>query len=125
MNPLWKWAEGNHKTGYSVFTIAWVKRRKLIPIPFDCYLIKYPPGASIPPHRDELKKDRHFRVNIVFPSSGGGEFICENPIFSSRWINFFRPDLSTHSVTEVTGKRTRYVLSFGWALKNKEKAMRN
>ena len=113
-NRLFRWQEGQHKTGYFVLTLAWVTQR-FSPIPFDCYLLRYPPGSSIPPHRDVTKR-RHFRANIVLTHPKGGEFQCERTIFASKWLNVFRPDRNTHSVTPVTGTRSRYVLSIGWSL---------
>lgn len=111
-NKLFTWQEGMHKTGYFILTLAWVTKR-YSPIPFDCYLLRYPPGSSIPPHRDPIK-GRHFRANIILTHPKGGEFVCETAIFRSKWLNIFRPDISTHSVTTVEGKRARYVLSVGW-----------
>lgn len=111
-NPLFRWVEGFHKTGYSILTLAWVTR-KWSPIPFDCYIIKYPPGAHIPPHKDNaVKNKRHIRINVVLTHPKGGEFVCENTIFRSKWLNVFRPDLETHSVTPTIGG-TRYVFSVG------------
>ena len=111
---LFRWVEGRQKTGYSIFTLAKVVKCR---IPFDCYLIKYPVGASIPPHRDTLKGFKHYRMNFISPFSTGGEFITETAIIKTKFFNLFRPDLSTHSVSPVTGKRTRYVFSIGWAVK--------
>lgn len=111
---LFKWVEGQQMTGYFKLTLAFVS--KWTPIPFDCYILKYPTGSYIPPHRDELQiPGRHYRLNIVLKRGEGGEFVCDNPIYGSKRINLFRPDLELHSVTRVT-KGTRYVLSFGFAL---------
>lgn len=87
--------------------------KKRFPIPFDCYILKYPPGSSIPPHKDKTE-GKHFRVNFVVTHPKGGEFQCDKPIFQSKWLNFFRPDISMHGVTTVESSRTRYVLSVGW-----------
>jgi hypothetical protein len=105
---LFKWQKGRQGTGYDkmlLATLPW-------PIPFDCYLLRYPDGSEIPPHRDPVAKGKHFRLNVILKQSKGGQFTCENPIFESKRVKFFRPDLSLHSVTKVKG--TRYVFSFGW-----------
>lgn len=107
-----KWEKGRQGSGYEklrLFAGTW-------PFPFDSYLIRYPEGSSIPPHQDPVQAKKHYRVNIILiaPKSGG-EFMCDNPIFETSRIKLFRPDISTHSVTEVVGG-TRYVLSFGWAV---------
>lgn len=112
-NALFKWVDGIHQTGYRILTLAYVSR--FTPVPFDCYLIEYPPGSSIPPHKDVLKSgNKHFRVNLILTHPEGGEFVVEKAIFKSKWLNIFRPDLYTHSVTEVKGTRSRYVFSIGW-----------
>lgn len=116
-NLLFRWVEGQHETGYSILTLAWVA--KWTPVPFDCYIIKYPTGSYIPPHRDKLKTRDHYRVNVILTRGEGGEFICKNAIFKSKRLNIFRPDLEEHSVTPVT-KGTRYVFSVGWALRRKK-----
>jgi hypothetical protein len=107
-----RWQRGRQGTGYDkmlLLTAPW-------PVPFDSYLIRYPEGTSIPPHTDPVQQGRHYRLNIVLKApKSGGEFICASPIFSSRRIKLFRPDLCEHSVTEVRGG-SRYVLSIGWVL---------
>ncbi len=107
------WQRGRQGTGYDkvlLFSGRW-------PIGFDGYLIRYPVGSQIPPHKDPVRSGRHYRLNIiVWRSPRGGEFICENPILSLPRIKLFRPDISKHSVTAVEGG-PRYVLSIGWVLK--------
>jgi hypothetical protein len=107
-----RWQRGRQGTGYDkmlLLTAPW-------PVPFDSYLIRYPEGTSIPPHTDPVQQGRHYRLNIVLKApKSGGEFICASPIFSSRRIKLFRPDLCEHSVTEVRCG-SRYVLSIGWVL---------
>ena len=84
------------------------------PIGFDSYLIRYPEGTEIPPHTDPVQRGRHYRLNIVLWSPrSGGEFVCRSPIFASRRVKFFRPDVCEHSVTRVVGG-SRVVLSIGW-----------
>jgi len=107
-----RWQSGRQDSGYDkmlLLTAPW-------PVPFDSYLIRYPAGSSVPPHTDPVTAGRHFRLNIILKSPrAGGEFVCANPIYSSRRIKFFRPDACEHSVTPVVGGR-RYVLSIGWIL---------
>jgi hypothetical protein len=92
-----------------LFTLPW-------PLPFDSYLIRYPEGSAVPPHKDTVQSGRHYRLNIILKApSSGGEFICASPIYSSSRIKLFRPDECEHSVTLVEGG-TRYVFSLGWVL---------
>lgn len=106
----WRWRSGRQGSGYDkmlLLTARW-------PLPFDCYLIRYPHGSAIPPHVDPVGKGRHYRLNLILKSpQAGGEFVCAAPLFSSRRIKLFRPDLCEHSVTRVEGG-SRYVLSIGW-----------
>lgn len=110
LSNLFRWRRGRQGTGYDkmlLATLPW-------PVPFDCYLIRYPEGSAIPAHTDPVAERRHFRLNIVLKrSSRGGEFVCANLIFSTARIKLFRPDISEHSVTRVEGG-SRYVLSLGW-----------
>ncbi|QBB69147.1 2OG-Fe(II) oxygenase [Pseudolysobacter antarcticus] len=110
ISTAFRWQAGRQNNGYEkmlLFTARW-------PLPFDSYLIRYPDGSEIHPHTDPVQLGRHFRLNIVLkPPKSGGEFVCANPIFASKRIKFFRPDLCEHSVTRVKGG-TRYVFSLGW-----------
>lgn len=83
-------------------------------LPFDLYLLRFRPGAEIPTHTDPVTEKRHFRLNVVVSEAQrGGEFVCADPIFETRRLKLFRPDLSPHSVTRIESG-TRYVLSLGW-----------
>ncbi|MBB3193872.1 hypothetical protein FHS28_001237 [Roseateles terrae] len=89
------------------------------PIPFDSYLIRYPDGSEIPPHKDPVQLGRHYRLNVILKApKSGGEFVCKDPIYSGSRIKLFRPDVSEHSVTRVAGG-SRYVFSIGWVLGRK------
>jgi hypothetical protein len=107
-----RWQRGRQGTGYDkmlLLTAPW-------PLPFDSYLIRYPEGAEIPPHTDPVQRGRHYRLNVILKSpKSGGEFVCANPIFTTRRIKLFRPDACEHSVSRVVGG-SRYVLSLGWVL---------
>ena len=108
-----RWQRGRQGTGYDkmlLLTAPW-------PLPFDSYLIRYPEGSAIPAHTDPVQSGRHFRLNVILKApQSGGEFTCANPIFASRRVKLFRPDVGEHSVTRVVGG-SRYVLSIGWILK--------
>ena len=108
-----RWQRGRQGTGYDKCLLV----ASPFPVPFDCYLLRFPEGTAIPPHRDPVDGARHFRLNVVVKRApSGGEFICADPILDWGRLKFFRSDLSVHSVTQVVGG-SRYVLSVGWALK--------
>ena len=108
-----RWDRGRQGTGYDKLLLA----VNPFVLPFDLYLLRYPVGSHIPPHRDPVPSGRHFRLNIVIRrSKSGGAFVCDSPIYSSERIHFFRSDRATHSVTTVGGT-ARYVLSLGWILR--------
>ena len=88
-----------------------------IVLPFDCYLLRFSPGARIDEHTDLVDDRRHYRLNVVLKQASiGGEFKCSDTIFESNRIKLFRPDISSHSVSLVE-QGTRYVLSIGWIRK--------
>ncbi len=111
-----RWQSGRQESGYDkmlLLTASW-------PLRFDSYLLRFPDGSSIPPHKDPVKQGRHYRLNVILKAPrSGGEFRCADPIFSSPRIKLFRPDQSEHSVTKVLGG-SRYVLSIGWVLGTSE-----
>lgn len=77
---------------------------------FDCYLIRYPEGSCIPPHRDASRfGSAHWRINALVesPSLGGTLRIGEEIIHLNNGDAYvFRPDLHTHEVSLVeTGTR--------------------
>lgn len=110
VSDLFRWRRGRQGTGYDKMLLATAPW----PIPFDCYLMRYPEGSEIPPHKDPVAQRRHFRLNVVLKASpAGGEFVCADPILATRRIKLFRPDQSEHSVTRVVGG-SRYILSLGW-----------
>jgi len=78
-----RWQKGRQGTGYDkmlLLTLRW-------PLRFDSYLIRYPEGSEIPPHRDPVQQGRHYRLNIILkPPKSGGEFICAKPLFSTKRI---------------------------------------
>jgi hypothetical protein len=118
LSRAFRWQRGRQETGYDkmlLLTASW-------PLPFDTYLIRYPEGAEIPAHVDQVKSGKHYRLNLILKSpKSGGEFICKDPLFATSRIKFFRPDISEHSVTRVNGG-SRYVFSLGWVTDKKEKA---
>jgi len=110
LRSLFRWQHGRQSSGYEKMLLATAPW----PIPFDCYLLRYTEGASIPPHTDPVEGRKHFRLNIVLKhASSGGNLVCDEVLFETARIKLFRPDLSAHAVTRVAGG-SRYVLSFGW-----------
>lgn len=107
---LFRWERGRQNTGYYKMLLCGA----IWPIRFDTYLIKFPEGSEIPPHTDNVRSGKHFRLNIVLKHAKvGGEFICSNPIFETKRIKLFCPDVCEHQVSKiVTGNR--YILSIGW-----------
>jgi len=106
-----RWQPGRQGTGYLKRLLL---QRAGPPLPFDLYLLKYPPGTQIPEHTDPVAKGRHYRLNLVLKRGRGGEFRCAAPIVNTRRVKLFRPDVQPHSVETVLA--TRYVLSLGWIL---------
>lgn len=109
------WISGRQNSGYLKITILESQIFK-----FDISLLKFPEGSYIPDHTDPaIAGYRHYRCNIILKKSkSGGEFLSERNIINWTRLKFFRPDLSTHSVTKVVGG-SRIVLSIGFLLKNK------
>jgi hypothetical protein len=113
---FFKWRLGRQETGYYKMLLFCSK----IPIQFDMYLLKYPEGSEIPPHTDNIKTGKHYRLNIILKNAKkGGVFVVKNCIFETKRIKFFRPDISEHSVTKIE-KGTRILFSLGFVLKKKE-----
>lgn len=105
-----RWRGGRQRSGYEKMLLL----ANPILVPFDCYLLRFRPGAEIAEHTDPVTDKRHYRLNLVVRQArSGGEFICSDPIYESSRIKLFRPDKSPHSVTRVE-EGTRYVLSVGW-----------
>ena len=107
---LFKWDKGRQLSGYQKMLLI----RSQWLFKFDVYLLKFPQGSEIKQHVDTVTSGKHFRLNIVLKKAKqGGEFICNDLIFETARIKLFRPDICTHSVTEVV-RGERYVLSIGW-----------
>lgn len=108
-----RWERGRQLTGYDKMLLL----ASPFPIPFDCYILRFPEGSEIPPHKDPVTGRRHYRLNIILKQPPrGGEFVCRAPILNYGRVKLFRSDASDHGVTRVIGGR-RYVLSIGWALR--------
>jgi len=107
---LFRWVAGRQESGYEKMLLATTKW----PRPFDMYLLRFCKGSVVPPHIDAVEKGEHYRLNIILKHAlEGGEFICDNSIFESKHIKYFRPDKTRHEVTKIT-KGCRYVFSLGW-----------
>jgi len=110
LRKLFRWERGRQKSGYDKMLLCGA----MWPIKFDTYLLKFPKGSEIAPHTDKVDSGKHYRLNIVLKSADiGGEFKCTNPIFETKRIKLFRPDVSEHQVSRVV-KGSRYLLSIGW-----------
>jgi len=101
------WQPGRQGTGYSKLLLHQGRR-------WDLYLLRYPPGASVPPHRDPLPGREHWRANLLL----WGEDVFRG----DAWLRLprlvvFRPDVTEHEVAPVA--RLRLVLSLGWARRRK------
>lgn len=114
ISEVFRWQKGRQKSGYDKMLLM----RVTWPVKFDTYLLKFPQGSEIAPHKDKVDFGKHFRLNVVLKKAAlGGAFICDDPIFDSGRIKLFRPDISQHKVTKVE-KGSRYVLSVGWVRDN-------
>lgn len=110
ISKLFRWQYGRQKTGYRIWPFA----QATWPFKFDAYIIHYPVGSGIPPHKDPVPFGlKHYRINIELWRGEGGNFHCADTIFHWWRLYFFRPDINLHYVTKVT-KGNRYVLSVGW-----------
>lgn len=102
-----KWVPGRQGGDYHKKLLA------LFYIPFvlglDMYLLKFEPGCELKPHKDEVKRGRHYRLNIIL--KGKGDFNCDKTIINTRRVVLFRPDKYTHSMQN--GDSERKVLSIG------------
>ena len=108
-----KWENGRQGTGYRKMLLL----TGTFPLPFDVYLINFPQGSRVTPHRDPVPKGRHYRLNVVLKEAEiGGTFICKGPLlFEKKRIKLFRPDIQIHAVSKIL-KGSRYLLSVGWVL---------
>lgn len=102
------WVPGRNQTGYlkkKLFEFLW----------FDCYLLYYPEGSSIPEHIDEVPGKTHWRLNIIYKNcQEGGVFNSTHSLININRIKLFRSDMP-HSVSKIE-KGERKVLSFGFVL---------
>ena len=115
LSRIFRWQVGRQDTGYDKMLIL----GSYWPLPFDCYLLRFNTGSEIPPHLDQVTNGRHYRLNLVLKAAKqGGKFECDSPLFSTRRVFLFRPDIESHSVSKILAG-TRYVLSIGWVLGRK------
>jgi len=100
-----KWKPGriNEDCRYDNLCLVSNKRFK-----FDIYLIRYQFGYYMPTHRDEVKKGKHYRLNILL----WGEDNFHGFVIWKWWrFNLFRAD-EQHGVFLLLKKRM--ILSIGW-----------
>lgn len=104
-----RWERGRRDSGYDKLLLVEGRR-------FDVYLLRFPTGSFVPPHRDPIDGVGHLRLNLVLiPARSGGEFECDAAILDRPRIKLFRSDLHAHAVTRVEAG-TRWLLSFGFAV---------
>lgn len=76
---------------------------------FDCWLLRYPAGSEIPPHRDDAPRNaEHWRLNaaVVQPAEGGELTVDGARVaLAPGDAIVFRPDAQTHAVSRVSGVR--------------------
>lgn len=114
LNKLFRWERGRQLSGYDKMLLCGATW----PIKFDTYLLKFPQGSEITPHTDKVTSGKHYRLNIVLKNAKeGGEFICATPIFETKRVKLFRPDICEHQVSKIV-KGNRYLLSIGWIRKS-------
>lgn len=112
LNDALRWRQGRQRSGYEKMLLG----INPFVIPWDCYLLRYGPGAQIPPHTDPVPGKRHYRLNVVLKeATQGGVFQCDHVLFGTRRVKLFRPDVQTHQVSRIE-RGQRYVLSVGWVL---------
>lgn len=117
LNAWLRWVTGRQQTGYEKMLLATAR----FPVRFDLYLLRYPTGSSVPAHVDPVDGQRHFRLNVVLREAElGGSFTCVRPIFETRRLKLFRPDVSEHSVSPIQ-QGSRLVLSLGWVRPNRRR----
>lgn len=110
INNVFRWQHGRQQSGYDKMLLLTGR----LPLPFDCYLLRFSQGAAVPTHKDQVDSGKHYRLNIIlWKAIAGGEFCCSNTLFENARVKLFRPDISEHSVTEVK-QGVRYVFSLGW-----------
>lgn len=113
-----RWESGRQQSGYHKLLIL---QAYWLVTPLDLYLLRYPPGSSIPQHNDPVPGYRHYRINIVLKKArSGGAFKGERVLLDWKRLKVFRSDFP-HEVLPIT-QGTRYVLFIGLCLKNNERS---
>lgn len=106
---IFKWVKGRQGTKYEKLPLIQNKK-------FDLYLLRFPEGTHVPPHKDPIKNHKHYRLNITLVKPNiGGKFLGGNPIINLSRLTFFRPDLYTHEMSVIQSGQC-YMLSFGFAI---------
>jgi hypothetical protein len=109
------WHNGRQAGGYSKLPLLpqWMS----VLFNAAAYILKFPTGTGITEHTDPVEKGyNHYRINITLWKSrkDAGMFI-RGPCVRFLNIEFFRPDLYTHGMQQITGRM--YILSFGLRVK--------
>lgn len=119
------WKPGRQGTGYDILPLRDVAELAPLVAPliaralsrlgtpyedfWDCYLIRYLDGSSIPKHTDAAQHERrHRRINAVLEQARtGGELFVDGAkidLAVGDAVLFF-PDQEVHEVTQVGGSR--------------------
>lgn len=115
---MFNWQKGRQNTGYEKLKIFQF-------LTFDCYILRYKVGDSIPTHTDPVEGYRHYRLNFELKKAEVGGKLRYGPCnigllntivkSENKRMVFFRSDIIPHSVTEIK-KGERIVLTFGVCL---------
>lgn len=111
------WRPGRQGTGYLKLLLAKGAT-------WDAWLLKYPAGTGVQPHRDPVAAGReHHRLNIVLRGDKQALRVgLHSRAVLRHWlggrITWLRPDWLTHAVPPVS--RERLVLSIGWVREERE-----
>jgi hypothetical protein len=106
---LWRWLPGRQSTGYRKLLLA-------SGATWDAYLIDYPCGSFVPPHRDPVDGEKqHYRLNVTIYGDPKAFWAWGRGVVRrfGRFV-LFRPDRDTHGVYVVAQRRL--VLSIGWII---------
>lgn len=123
--PAGAWSAGRQGTGYDKLDltatplpvdVAPLIERALAELggPFvghDVWLLRYPEGTHIPPHRDENGRGDHHRLNVLLTGPGALRLDGEPVELRAGDAIVFRPDQVNHSVDAV--ETERWVFSVG------------
>lgn len=86
----------------------------IFPIAADMVILTYPKDSELSLHKDVVNGFKCYRFNLTLNTGTGGELICDNTIYRSKFFNIFRPDQNLHGVSRVEdGNRIVFSLGIG------------